>query len=172
VHGHKGALKVYSSVGKGSTFKVLFPAVAAADSFTVVEAQRLEGTNQTVLIVDDEESVRSTARNTLQRRGYRTLEARDGREALEVYRQFSHEIALVLLDLTMPYMNGEEVLNELKITTPSVRVLLSSGFNEVEAIRQFTGKGLAGFLQKPYTAAMLADTVKRVLSEIQGSNAR
>src|SRR4029078_3739090 len=85
VHGHKGALKVYSSVGKGSTFKVLFPAVAAADSFTVVEPQRLEVKNKPVLIVDDEESVRSTARNTLQRRGYRTLEARDGREALEVY---------------------------------------------------------------------------------------
>src|ERR1700692_2415898 len=56
----------------------------------------------------------------------------------------------------MPYMNGEEVLRELKIIYPEVRVLLSSGFNEVEAVRRFTGKGLAGFLQKPYTSATLA----------------
>jgi PAS domain S-box-containing protein len=166
VRGHKGALKVYSSPGRGSTFKVLFPAVDGANSLQVVDTHRnLEGANQTVLIVDDEDAVRSTARNTLQRCRYRVIEARDGREALEVFRQFAHEIALVLLDLTMPYMNGEEVLRELKIITPSVRVLLSSGFNEVEAVRHFTGKGLAGFLQKPYTAAVLADKVKRIIGE-------
>ena len=65
----------------------------------------------------------------------------------------------------MPYMNGEEVLRELKIILPDVRVLLSSGFNEVEAVRRFTGKGLAGFLQKPYTAALLAETIKRIIAD-------
>ena len=165
VHGHKGALKVYSSREKGSTFKVFFPAIEqVAGPFQAADQKRnLEGANQTVLIVDDEEFVRGTARNTLQRRGYRTLEARDGREALEVYRHLSDEIALVLLDLTMPYLNGEEVLRELQMITPKVKVLLSSGFNEVEAARRFTGKGLAGFLQKPYTAAALADAVKKLL---------
>jgi CheY-like chemotaxis protein len=98
-------------------------------------------------------------------RGYRTLEARDGREALEVFRQFAQEISMVLLDLTMPYMNGEEVLRELKVMRPDVRVLLSSGFNKVEAVRRFTGKGLAGFLQKPYTASLLADTVKGIIEK-------
>ena len=169
VHGHKGAIKVYSSPGKGSTFKVLFPAMPVMGDAHIVENADVqaayEGNNKTVLIVDDEESVRSTARNTLQRRGYRTLEARDGREALELFRQFAHEIALVLLDLTMPYMNGEEVLRELKTIRPEVQVLLSSGFNQVEAVRRFTGKGLAGFLQKPYTAAMLAETVKKIVTE-------
>ena len=166
VHGHKGAIKVYSSLGKGTTFKVLFPATGVENVSRHSDIRGTdEGNNQIVLIVDDEESVRSTARNTLQRCGYRTLEARDGREALDVFRQFAHEIRLVLLDLTMPYMNGEEVLRELRIILPDVRVLLSSGFNEVEAIRRFTGKGLAGFLQKPYTAALLAGTVKRVISE-------
>jgi two-component system cell cycle sensor histidine kinase/response regulator CckA len=167
VHGHHGAIKVYSSPGKGSTFKVLFPAMGenVSQNVDVDIHGTYEGNLHTVLIVDDEESVRSTARNTLQRRGYRTLEARDGREALEVFRQFTHEIALVLLDLTMPYMNGEEVLRELKIIVPDVRVLLSSGFNEVEAVRRFTGKGLAGFLQKPYTAKSLAETVQRIIAE-------
>jgi PAS domain S-box-containing protein len=166
VHGHKGAIKVYSSPGKGSTFKVLFPAMGVGQVPENADVQgTYEGNNQTVLIVDDEESVRNTARNTLQRRGYRTLEARDGREAIEVFREVAQKITLVLLDLTMPYMNGEEVLRELKIIHPEVRVLLSSGFNEVEAVRRFTGKGLAGFLQKPYRAAMLAETVKRIIAE-------
>jgi len=168
VHGHKGALKVYSSPGKGSTFKVLFPALQHGTNQPATAAPPLrfsEGRDRTVLIVDDEESVRSVARNTLQRRGYRTIEAVDGREAIEVYRRFGGEISLVLLDLTMPYMNGEEVLHELKILAPSVKVLLSSGFNEVEAVRRFTGKGLAGFLQKPYSAAVLAATIKRLIGD-------
>ncbi len=166
VHGHKGAIRVYSLPGKGSTFKVLFPVMPVNHPPAFEPPQHLsEGRNQTVLIVDDEASVRSVARNTLQRRGYRTIEAADGREALEVYKRFFSEVSLVLLDLTMPYMNGEEVLRELKRITPSVKVLLSSGFNEVEAVRRFTGQGLAGFLQKPYASSVLAETVKRVLSD-------
>ncbi len=167
VHGHRGALRVYSTPGKGTSFKVLFPAAEAAlnSPQPPTTAANLEGSGNTVLIVDDEDSVRSVARNTLQRRGYRTIEARDGREALEVFRKFAHEISLVLLDLTMPYMNGEEVLRELQIITPSVKVVLSSGFNEVEAIRRFTGKGLAGFLQKPYTAMRLAEAVKAIIGQ-------
>jgi nitrogen-specific signal transduction histidine kinase/CheY-like chemotaxis protein len=167
VHGHKGALRVYSSPGRGSTFKVLLPVLPDTSAPAVLEPllPLSEGCEKTVLIVDDEESVRSVARNTLQRRGYRTIEAADGREALEVYRRFVAEVSLVLLDLTMPYMNGEEVLRELKIIRPSVKVLLSSGFNEVEAVRRFAGKGLAGFLQKPYSAAVLAETIKRIIAD-------
>ncbi len=163
VRGHKGTLKVYSSPGKGSTFKLLFPALetTASPSFEALQSA-LEGSG-TVFIVDDEEMVRSTARNTLQRYGYQTIEAKDGREAVELFRQISGQVALVLLDLTMPYMNGEEVLRELKVIRPSVRVLLSSGFNEVEAVRRFTGKGLAGFLQKPYSSTALAQKVKSIL---------
>ena len=166
VRGHKGAIRVYSFPGKGTTFKVLFPAVSDASARTVELPLPLsEGREKTVLIVDDEEAVRSVARNTLRRRGYRTIEAADGREAIEVYKRFAGDVSLVLLDLTMPYMNGEEVLRELKIIQPSVKVLLSSGFNEVEAIRRFTGKGLAGFLQKPYSSAVLAETIKRILGD-------
>jgi two-component system cell cycle sensor histidine kinase/response regulator CckA len=165
VHGHKGAIKVYSSPGKGSTFKVLLPALSDTNADAFEPPHHLsEGRGKLVLIVDDEESIRNVARKTLQRRGYRTIEAADGREALEVYRRFFSEVSLVLLDLTMPYMNGEEVLRELKLISPSVKVLLSSGFNEVETVQRFTGKGLAGFLQKPYAAAVLAEAIKKILS--------
>ena len=166
VRGHRGAIRIHTSPGKGSTFKVYFPAAEDGDAPRATDAgNRLEGNSGLVLIVDDEEAVRSTARNTLQRRGYRTIEAKDGREAVELFRQFAPEIGLVLLDLTMPFMNGEEVLREIKKIVPAVQVVLSSGFNEVEAVRCFTGKGLAGFLQKPYTASALAETVNRLIVE-------
>jgi DNA-binding NtrC family response regulator len=157
-------MKVYSVPGKGTTFKLLFPAtgVVRTPPSHIMLPSDAQGSG-TILVVDDEEIVRDTARNTLERYGYRILMARDGREAIELFREVPQEIALVLLDLTMPYMNGEEVLREMQAIRPPVRVLLSSGFNEVEAVRRFTGKGLAGFIQKPYTSMALAEKIKQVL---------
>lgn len=89
--------------------------------------------------------------------------AQDGAAALEAYKNCSDEVALVLLDLTMPVMSGEEALQQLKLIDPNVKVLLSSGYGEVEAVQRFAGQGLAGFIQKPYTSAALARKVKEVL---------
>ncbi len=163
VRAHFGALKVYSRPGQGTTFKVLLPASASAvESHTAPAKRELSGAG-TVLVVDDEEIVRVTAKHTLERYGYRTVLANDGAAALEVYRYRPADIELVLLDLTMPVMNGEETLRHLQQVNPRVKVLLSSGYNEVEAVQRFAGKGLAGFIQKPYTAAGLAEKVKEVL---------
>ncbi|MEX2262825.1 MAG: PAS domain S-box protein [Bryobacteraceae bacterium] len=164
VRGHKGALKVYSAPGKGSTFKVLFPAseVETKEHVPGIAHGDLTGTG-TVLVVDDEEIVRRTAQNALERQGYKVLLASNGHEAVEVFREQGDEIVLVLLDLTMPVMGGEEAMRRLQSIRPRVSVLLSSGYNEVEAIRRFTGKGLAGFIQKPYSAGQLADKVKQAL---------
>ncbi len=144
-------------MGQGTTFKVLFPVsphplAAPQSQFT----GDLAGSG-TVLVVDDEEVVRQTARHTLERYGYQTVCAGNGAAAMEVYRRRPAEIALVLLDLTMPVMNGEEALRQMQLIDPRVRLLLSSGYNEVEAVQRFAGKGLAGFIQKPYTAAALAE---------------
>ena len=163
VTAHKGALKVYSQPGQGTTFKVLFPVSRTAiEAPASAAAGDLAGSG-TVLVVDDEELVRQTARHTLERYGYTTLSAANGAEALEVYRAAAGAITLVLLDLTMPVMNGEEALRQMQAINPQVRVLLSSGYNEVEAVQRFAGKGLAGFIQKPYTAAALAEKVKEVM---------
>jgi CheY-like chemotaxis protein len=166
VRAHKGAIKVYSAPGKGSTFRILLPAVAAA----AVRAperpaaeERVETGAGTILVVDDEEVVRRTAKSALQRYGYSIVTAENGREAVDLYRGMADSVSMVLLDMTMPVMGGEEALRELKTINPGVRVLLSSGFNEAEASRRFTGKGLAGFIQKPYTAAALAEKVRGVL---------
>ncbi len=166
VRGHKGALKVYTTPGQGSTFKILFPAMAEErepDKVAppvVIESATHSGT---VLVIDDEEVVRRTAKASLERRGYDIILAENGTEGLQVFQALSNKISLVLLDLTMPGPGGEEVLRQIQRIKAEAKVVLSSGFNEVEVIQRFTGKGLAGFLQKPYTSAALVEKVNRVL---------
>jgi PAS domain S-box-containing protein len=166
VRGHKGALKVDSTPGRGSTFKVLFPAVQAQAEKAVPSEKLvdLRGTG-TILVVDDEKSVRQAAGAMLERYGYTVMLAHDGERAVDLFRSAANQISLVLLDLTMPVMSGEETLRQLKNIRPEVRVVLSSGYNETEAVRHFSGMGLNGFLQKPYTPIELAEKVKTVLAE-------
>jgi two-component system cell cycle sensor histidine kinase/response regulator CckA len=163
VRSHKGALQVRSRPGSGTTFKVLLPAVAAAEgASSPIRSPDLAGTG-TILVIDDEEMVRHAARHMLERYGYRVATATDGAEAIRIFRQRPEEYTAVLLDLTMPVMSGEETLQQLQGIAPDVRVLLSSGYSETEALRHFAGKGLAGFIQKPYTAVGLAKKVKEVI---------
>jgi two-component system, cell cycle sensor histidine kinase and response regulator CckA len=169
VHGHKGALKVDSTPGQGSTFKLLFPATEEppmASHEPAEHKQALAGT-ETILVIDDEAVVRHTAAASLQHFGYHVMTAEDGPAGLEIFRGNEDRIAAVLLDMTMPLMSGEETFRQLKTTDPNVRVILSSGYNEVEAIRRFTGKGLAGFIQKPYTSSQLAEKIKSILNNIR-----
>ncbi|MDQ6675953.1 MAG: CHASE3 domain-containing protein [Acidobacteriota bacterium] len=164
VRGHRGAIKVYSHVGQGTTFKVFFPVAAQQKLSRLAEAspKDLQG-HETVLIVDDEEVVQRMALATLEKYGYRVLQARNGKEAVDIFEKDSSAISLVLLDMTMPVMSGEETLHRLSAIRPDVLVIASSGYNEVEALRRF-GRGVRGFLQKPYRAAQLAEKVKASLS--------
>ncbi len=154
VRGHHGALKVYTELGKGTSFKILFPAVkddplAASCREAASEAEwRGQGS---VLLVDDEETVRALGQTMLERIGYTVFTAGDGREALDVIEQSKERIDLVILDLTMPRMDGEEAFRELRRIAPNIPVVLSSGYTEHEISARFAGKGLAGFIQKPYT---------------------
>ena len=98
--------------------------------------------------------------------GFEVLLARDGREALDVFTVHQDRIVLVLLDLTMPYMDGEETFRALRMRDPRVRVLLSSGYTEQEITARFAGKGLAGFIQKPYTLREMARMVQAALGKL------
>ncbi len=167
VRSHRGAIKVYSQPGKGTTIKFLLPAtpteVAANGGPVHGPAVPLAGNGRTILIVDDEETVRIVAARMLERAGFKVLHAADGRQAVEIFRRNQDEIALVLLDLTMPHVGGEEAFRQLRTLDPEVRVLLASGYNEHDATASFAGKGLAGFIQKPFGVDQLADSIARLL---------
>jgi CheY-like chemotaxis protein len=164
VRGHRGAIKVHSEVGRGTTARALFPASAQEHLSDAPLACPPTAPTRigTILVVDDEPSVREIATNMLEHLGYSILTAVDGQEALEIYRNREDTIACVLLDLTMPRMDGEETFRELRRIDPEVRVILSSGYNEMDVVGRFAGKGLTAFIQKPYQLATLRTTMDSV----------
>ena len=165
VRGHRGAIKVESEPGRGTTLKLYFPAVEGAGERAPrpgTGAGRYRGTG-TILIIDDEEIVRSVTGRILQSFGFKVVSAADGVEGLSLFRSHDDEIVAVLLDLTMPGLDGEAVFRELRAMRQNVPVLLMSGYNEQDAIPRFAGKGLAGFLQKPFTVDQLTEKLRSIL---------
>ncbi len=163
IRSHHGAIKVYSQPGKGSTFKVLLPGRRRGNVTAAPSSAGINLIGQgTVLMVDDEEIVRRTGKTALEAYGYSVLLAENGQRGVDLFRESHSRIFAVVLDMTMPVMGGEEALRRMREIDSSVPVILSSGFNEVEAVRRFTGKGLAGFIQKPYTARTLAEKLAEV----------
>ncbi|MBN1866931.1 PAS domain S-box protein [Candidatus Sumerlaeota bacterium] len=165
VRGHKGTIKVYSEPQRGTTIKILLPAVDEPAESIEKEARtpadwKMDGT---VLLVDDEETIRVVGKRMLERSGLKVLTASDGREAIDLYREHAGDVLCVILDLTMPHMDGEETFRELRRINPDVHVILSSGYNEQEIVGRFAGKGLAGFIQKPYRRQELISSIRQVL---------
>ena len=167
VRGHKGAIIVDSEPGQGTTVKVLFLALDEQAEEPLEEgksrdAEEWRGSG-TILLVDDEEAIRKLATHMLERMGFNVRVASDGREAVDVFRKHSSEIVCVLLDLSMPHMNGEQAFQELRRIKADVRVILSSGYAEADIESRFAGQGIAGFIQKPYTSANLKAKAKKVV---------
>jgi PAS domain S-box-containing protein len=162
VRGHRGAIKVYSEPKRGTTFKILLPASSRpAEIFNGEEEKEHREGSGTVLLVDDEETIRGIGSEMLKELGFTVITACDGREALELFRS-TPDIAFVILDLTMPHMDGEQCFRELRQLDPNVKVIMSSGYNEQEVTQKFVGKGLAGFIQKPYRLSTLQDAIRKV----------
>jgi signal transduction histidine kinase/DNA-binding response OmpR family regulator len=170
VRGHRGAIRVESTPGLGTTFQVLFPAaeVKPEPRDRPAAQQQIRGTG-TVLIVDDEETVRQTASSALQLRGFDTCVASNGQEAIDIFQRDGARITAVILDMTMPVMTGEQTLPLLKQKRPDLPVIVSSGYSEAEVARRFAGKGSDGFIQKPYTGAQLAKAVHKAIARRAGS---
>ncbi|MEO7299304.1 MAG: PAS domain S-box protein [Verrucomicrobiota bacterium] len=170
VRGHKGVLKVYSEVGSGTTFKLLLPccgtqSIAADIAKAPAEKWRSSGT---ILVADDEEGVRVIAARMLELFGFTVLLANDGRQGVELFRANQAKIRAVILDMTMPLLNGEEAFSEIRRIRPETPVLLVSGYNEQDALESFAGKGLSGFLQKPFKPDELREKLRAILDPPKG----
>jgi CheY-like chemotaxis protein len=125
------------------------------------------GPRELVMIVDDEDFVTLLAQRVLADEGYRVVTAKDGFQALEIYRKLGEQIALIILDFTMPVMDGSDVFAELLEINPQVPVVLSSGFAEQERLRGMLAKGLRGFIPKPYTQQKLLTQIRSTLDTLQ-----
>lgn len=173
LRGHGGAVFVDSEPRRGTRVRVLFPASTdetrqdagtSPAAGTPTRSAPVGAIGRLVLVVDDEAPVRELCERTLRRMGYRTLAAADGVEALRLFEGRSEEIGAVILDLTMPNMDGVSTFSALRRIRADVRVILSSGYSEHETLRRFPQEGPAGFIQKPYELARLRDALEQLLA--------
>ena len=165
VRQHGGFLTVETDVGKGTDFRVYLPSAAAfapQEMDDDSETRTVRG-NGTILIVEDDEEVRTTASELLGILGYHVRLARDGLEGVDIFREHHRTIDLVLLDMVMPKMNGREAYLEMRKIDPSVRSLFVSGYSVGEALPDDPAAGIDA-IQKPYTAADLSVRIKEILS--------
>jgi CheY-like chemotaxis protein len=159
-----GTIWVYSEPGRGTTFKIYLPRVDAAIELAHIhEGGSLPRGNETILLVEDQDQVRSVARSILTRQGYHVLEASQASEALLVCEQYEEPIQLLLSDVVMPKMSGPELARRVVSLRPNIRVLCMSGYTDDSIVRHGVLDAELAFLQKPITPASLARKVREVL---------
>jgi PAS domain S-box-containing protein len=171
VRGHGGAILLDSVAGKGTTIRVLFPEAAAGAGAAVTEEAEPDGTagaapdtnRGTILIVDDEEMVLQSCVAMAESMGFAVLTAADGEQAVEAVRRHGAEIRAIILDLTMPKLDGAGALERILRIEPGAKVILSSGYDETEATQRIAKGVLAGFIRKPYGIKQLRSALERAL---------
>ena len=164
VRGHNGSLHVESTPGRGTTFKILFPAHDFIERKPLTEELPHRDMEATILFIDDEEVVRKIGNTALERSGFSVRLAASGEEAVTLFRSAPNDVSLIVLDMTMPGMDGERTFEQLRAIRADVPIVVSSGYNEVEVIRRFTDSNIAGFIQKPYSAATFIAKVTAILA--------
>jgi PAS domain S-box-containing protein len=171
VRGHRGALSVESAPGRGTVFRILFAPSAQRSDLDALEEAAPARRDLTMLLIDDEEVVRDMVGEVLEQEGVKVLRAEDGTRGVALFRDQRQNIDLVLLDLSMPGISGEETFRRLREIDPGVPVILSSGYDHDEARGRF-GKGTpAGFIQKPYRPEELMAEIGRCLGGTQPGSA-
>jgi CheY-like chemotaxis protein len=168
VRGHKGFINVYSELGRGTRFKVYFPAEMSADARDHVMGEQAtvpRGNGELILVVDDEEAIRAVTRRTLERYGYRVMMAGNGAEAVAIFAQHQDEIDVVLTDMAMPVMDGPSTIIALRSLKSDVRIIGSSGLNANGNVSKAVDAGVKHFVPKPYTTEAMLRVLKRILVE-------
>lgn len=170
VKGHGGFVQVHSMPGEGTAFEVYLPVLQEQEGGKAVRhksKRRHElpaGNQEVVLLVDDEEAILDVTRDTLESYGYRVMVCRDGAEAVALYAQHKEEVAVVIIDMMMPVMDGAAAMRALSRINPAVKIIASSGLKGDQKIADFVGQGVVAFLYKPYTAEALLKTLSAVLT--------
>jgi PAS domain S-box-containing protein len=165
VRAHRGDVHLKSRVGQGTTAVVLLPASARVElQPSRPPARAVTRRSATVLVVDDEHLVADLARKVLQTRGFTVKVANSGQAALEILEKREEPVSIVLLDLTMPVMSGQETLRRIRQIDPDLPVVLTSGYTKDQALSQVAAREIAGFLQKPYQAKALVEHLSRFIS--------
>jgi PAS domain S-box-containing protein len=166
VRSHKGALRVYSEEGKGSLFKLLLPGVDEAAEMvpSLPQPHPFWHGQGLILVIDDDTEVQVVIMRMLERLGFSVVAAADGREGLATFQVHRASIVCVLIDLTMPQMNGVEVFQQIRMVAPEIPVIIMSGYNKQEVADRLTGIGLTAFLQKPFTPTELQHILHYVLT--------
>lgn len=174
VRGHKGALKILSEVGKGSTFKFLLPVATVLPQPQINRTTNVgvnwKGTG-TILVVDDDPTVRAVTSRMVEACGFSVLQAVDGRHGVEVFTEKREQIRAVVLDMTMPNLNGQEAFEAMRKIEPGIKVLLMSGFSEYATSERFNGKSPSSFLQKPFKPEDLSNKLKGLFAADENANA-
>ncbi|GAB4346698.1 MAG: hypothetical protein Kow0099_28180 [Candidatus Abyssubacteria bacterium] len=163
IKNHGGYINVYSEPGEGSTFKIYLPVNGTAETQDLLSLDTPLKGNELILVVDDEDSIRSLAKDILESHGYSVMLARDGEEAVKIYKEYRDRIHLTILDMIMPRMGGRETFLKLKSINPAVKTLLSTGYSQNGKAKEILDSGVLGFLQKPYHAEALLLKVRSVL---------
>ena len=166
VRNHGGHIQVSSEAGRGSQFEVFLPVAPESSPASAIDPKLSapRGTGQTVLVVDDEDAVRQVMQSTLEKAGYQVLAAANGKEALSVYAERGRQIAVVVIDMTMPVLGGIPTMRELVRMNPDVRLIAASGIHDNEASAKSIGGQVRQFLAKPFTSEKLLRAVGRAVA--------
>jgi CheY-like chemotaxis protein len=160
---HSGSIHLYSEPGKGSTIKIYFPAIVVAPDVRMPAVGPIRGGSETILLAEDEESIRTLAERILKDIGYTVFTARNGEDAIEVFRRHREKIVLAVLDVVMPRIGGKEVFEVMRNENPGLKAIFMSGYSMNAIHEAFVIHPDTPFLGKPFVPSVLARKVREVL---------
>ncbi len=167
IKGHQGGLRIESEVGKGTTFDIIFPFITSLAAYDVKEKEdgpAVNGAGKTILVIDDEPSVIELLVDVLSDVHFTVISVLNPWEGIEIYREHHQKISMVVLDYSMPVMDGKAAFDELLKINKEVKVLLCSGYSEEETMSVFGRERPSGFFQKPYNTDLFVKRVAEVIS--------